>query len=75
VAEPATVSEPTRRTRRRPRLSDEAAVHVRELIISGQLSAGEFIRPETVAHELDVSATPARCRARASSRCTSGAGS
>ena len=60
VAEPATVGEPTRRKRRRPRLSDEAAAHVRELIISGQLSAGEFIRPETVAQELDISATPAR---------------
>jgi len=54
------VGEPTRRKRRRPRLSDEAAAHVRELIISGQLTGGEFIRPETVAHELDISATPAR---------------
>ncbi len=60
VAEPTTVGEPTRRKRRRPRLSDEAAAHVRELIISGQLTAGEFVRPETVAHELDISATPAR---------------
>jgi len=33
---------------------------VRELIISGQLTAGEFISPETVAHEIDISATPAR---------------
>ncbi|KUI23707.1 GntR family transcriptional regulator [Mycobacterium sp. GA-2829] len=42
------------------RLSDLAAAHVRELIVSGQLSAGEFIRPETVADELGISATPAR---------------
>lgn len=42
------------------RLSDLAAVHVRELIVSGQLRAGEFIRPEVVADELGISATPAR---------------
>ncbi len=47
-------------TRRRPRLSDEAADHVRELIVSGQLQAGEFIRPEAVAEDLEISATPAR---------------
>jgi DNA-binding GntR family transcriptional regulator len=42
------------------RLSDVASAHVRELIVSGQLHAGEFIRPETVADELGISATPAR---------------
>lgn len=42
------------------RLSDLAAAHVRELIVSGQLRAGEFIRPETVADDLGISATPAR---------------
>ncbi|CAJ1586640.1 GntR family transcriptional regulator [[Mycobacterium] wendilense] len=42
------------------RLSDLAAAHVRELIVAGQLRAGEFIRPETVAEELGISATPAR---------------
>lgn len=47
--------------RRAPmRLSDVASAHVRELIVSGQLQAGEFIRPETVAEELAISATPAR---------------
>jgi len=60
TVESATVTEPIRRKRRRPRLSDEAAAHVRELIISGQLTAGEFIRPATVAQEFDISATPAR---------------
>lgn len=44
----------------RPRLSDEVAGHVREQIIAGALTAGTFIRPERVAEELDVSATPAR---------------
>ena len=60
VAAPATVGEPTRRKRRRPRLSDGAAAHGRERITPGQLTAGEFIRRETVAQELDISATPAR---------------
>jgi len=46
--------------RRRPRLSDDAAAHIRELIISGQLKGGEFIRPEAVAEEIGISATPAR---------------
>lgn len=41
-------------------MSDEVANHVRESIISGQLRPGEFIRPEHVAEELDLSATPAR---------------
>jgi len=48
------------RGRRLPRLSDEAATYVRELIISGQLAGGIFIRPEAVAEELGISATPAR---------------
>jgi DNA-binding GntR family transcriptional regulator len=43
-----------------PRLSDDAAAHVRELIISGQLSSGEYIRPEVVAADLGISATPVR---------------
>ncbi|OMB85240.1 GntR family transcriptional regulator [Mycolicibacterium conceptionense] len=49
-------------TNRRPpmRLSDVVAAHVRELIVSGQLQSGAFIRPEAVAEELGVSATPAR---------------
>ncbi|OPX16842.1 GntR family transcriptional regulator [Gordonia sp. i37] len=51
---------PAARRRRRPRLSDEVSEYVRELIVSGQLQPGEFIRPETVADELGVSATPAR---------------
>ncbi len=56
------VEESSRRSKnRRPlRLSDIAADHVRELIVSGQLTGGEFIRPENVAEELSISATPAR---------------
>jgi DNA-binding GntR family transcriptional regulator len=44
----------------RPQLSDEAAAYVRELIISGQLRPGEFIRLERLATELAMSATPVR---------------
>ncbi len=49
-----------RRRPRRPRLSDEVADHVREQIVSGRLPAGQFIRPERIAEEIGVSATPAR---------------
>lgn len=42
------------------RLSDVASSHVRELIVSGQLHSGQFIRPEAVAEGLGISATPAR---------------
>jgi DNA-binding GntR family transcriptional regulator len=45
---------------RRLRLSDEAATHVRDLILTGQLKGGEFIRPEAVADTLGISATPVR---------------
>src|ERR1035437_1300667 len=45
---------------RRLRLSDEAAAHVRDLIVTGQLKGGEFIRPEAVADTLGISATPVR---------------
>lgn len=46
---------PTRR-----RLSDEVADHVRERIVSGELASGEYVRPERIADELGLSATPAR---------------
>ena len=49
-----------RHRRERPQLSDEAAGHVRELIMSGQLRPGDFIRPEKLAEELELSATPVR---------------
>ncbi|TFV63802.1 GntR family transcriptional regulator [Geodermatophilus sp. DF01-2] len=44
----------------RPQLSDEAAAYVRELVLTGQLKAGEFLRVERLAEELDMSATPVR---------------
>jgi len=44
----------------RRQLSDEVASYVRELIMSGNLRSGEFIRQERIAEELDLSATPVR---------------
>lgn len=41
-------------------MSQEAADHLRELIISGQLRSGSFVRPESIAEELAISTTPVR---------------
>jgi DNA-binding GntR family transcriptional regulator len=58
------VTDPADRARvyrlRRPQLGAEAAAYVRDLIVSGQLHGGDFIRPESVAQELGISATPVR---------------
>lgn len=45
---------------RRPQLSDEAAGYVRELIMTGQLRPGDFIRLDEIARSLAVSTTPVR---------------
>ncbi|MFY1633021.1 GntR family transcriptional regulator [Solwaraspora sp. WMMB335] len=45
---------------RRPQLNDEAAGYIRELIMTGQLPPGTFIRIDRIARELGVSATPIR---------------
>jgi DNA-binding GntR family transcriptional regulator len=44
----------------RRQLSDEVASYVRELIVSGNLRSGDFIRQERIADELQLSATPVR---------------
>lgn len=46
--------------RRRPQLSEEVASHVRHLIMSGEVSSGDFIRLDETAAELGVSVTPVR---------------
>lgn len=46
--------------RGRRQLSDEAAAHVRGLIMSGKLTPGSTVRPETVGQALSISTTPAR---------------
>jgi DNA-binding GntR family transcriptional regulator len=44
----------------RPQLSDQVAAYVRELIISGAVRSGEFLRMERIASEVGVSNTPVR---------------
>jgi DNA-binding GntR family transcriptional regulator len=44
----------------RRQLGDEVASYVRELIMSGHLQSGDFIRQERIAEELGLSATPVR---------------
>ena len=45
---------------RRLQLNDEAAGYVRELIMTGQLRPGDFIRLDEIARDLAVSTTPVR---------------
>jgi DNA-binding GntR family transcriptional regulator len=45
---------------RRGRLPEEVAAHLREIILSGQLVPGEFVRLERVAAATGVSTTPVR---------------
>ncbi|MFD6061752.1 GntR family transcriptional regulator [Rhodococcus wratislaviensis] len=47
-------------TSTRQQLPEEVATHVREMIISGQVRAGEFLRIEPLANAFGVSATPVR---------------
>lgn len=44
----------------RVQLSEEVAAHLRDLVMSGALRPGEFIRLEAVAQKLGVSVTPVR---------------
>lgn len=46
--------------RRRPQLSEEVAGHLRNLIMSGAIRPGEFIRMDETAVQLEVSVTPVR---------------
>jgi DNA-binding GntR family transcriptional regulator len=55
-----TAAQPPEPRRARPQLSDDAASFIRELIMSGELAPGEFIRQERVAESLGISATPVR---------------
>lgn len=49
-----------RRVAPRPQLSDDVSNYVRDLIVSGQVRAGEFLRLETLAAQLGTSVTPVR---------------
>ncbi|AWW41044.1 GntR family transcriptional regulator [Streptomyces cadmiisoli] len=48
------------RDSKRQQLSEEVADHVRELIISGKVAPGEFLRMEPIAEAVGVSNTPVR---------------
>jgi DNA-binding GntR family transcriptional regulator len=45
---------------RHAQLSDEAAAHVRELIMSGAVESGTYLRPDRLAADLGISITPVR---------------
>lgn len=61
MASPSVSRSPAGRTlRRRPQLSDDVAVHVRNLIMSGGVRPGDFIRLDETAADLGVSVTPVR---------------
>lgn len=48
------------RVTRRQQLPEEVAGYVRELIVSGQVKPGEFLRMERIAEQVGVSNTPVR---------------
>jgi len=50
----------TAKAPRRQQLPEEVASYVRELIISGQVKPGEFLRIEPISEALGVSNTPVR---------------
>jgi DNA-binding GntR family transcriptional regulator len=62
VTEPAEqlADGPRKYSRHRPQLGAEAASYIRDLIVSGKLHGGDFIRAEAVAQNLGISATPVR---------------
>jgi DNA-binding GntR family transcriptional regulator len=51
---------PRTRLAQRPQLADDVAAYVRDLIVSGQVRAGEFLRLENLAEQLGTSVTPVR---------------
>lgn len=48
------------RLRRRPQLSEEVAIHLREQIMTAAIRPGEFVRMDETAERLGVSVTPVR---------------
>lgn len=50
----------TQRLAPRTQLADDVAAYVRDLIVSGQVRAGEFLRLEGLAEQLGTSVTPVR---------------
>ena len=44
----------------RPQLADDVATYVRDMIVSGQVRGGDFLRLENLADKLGISVTPVR---------------
>jgi DNA-binding GntR family transcriptional regulator len=51
---------PRKHSLHRPQLGAEVSSYVRDLIVSGRLLGGDFIRPEAIAQDLQISVTPVR---------------
>lgn len=51
---------PTGPLGQQPQLAEQIAAHVRELVMSGELRPGEFLRLDTIATQLGTSVTPVR---------------
>src|SRR6476646_1292784 len=61
AAQPSTPPRPEPRARlKRTQLPEEVAAYVRDLITSGQVRPGEFLRIERIAEAVGVSQTPVR---------------
>src|SRR3954471_2774177 len=56
----STITPITQRTARRQQLPEEVAAYVRELILSGEVRPGDFLRLEPIAEAVGVSNTPVR---------------
>src|SRR5437763_14072564 len=59
-AAPRSMPAPRRRAMNRTQLPEQVATYVRELIITGQVRPGEFLRIERIAQAVGVSQTPVR---------------
>nr|MDT0663888.1 GntR family transcriptional regulator [Micromonospora sp. DSM 115978] len=60
MTRPNTAARTGRALERRPQLAEEVAAHLRDMIMSGQVWPGEFIRLDDVAKDLGVSVTTVR---------------
>jgi DNA-binding GntR family transcriptional regulator len=47
-------------SRRQPQLSDSVASYIRDLIMSGEVRSGEFLRVDRISKDMGVSMTPVR---------------
>ncbi|WP_432825614.1 GntR family transcriptional regulator [Dactylosporangium sp. CA-092794] len=60
LAHDSDAAEQVAHTGRRRHLSNVAASHIRDLVVSGEISGGEYLRPAQLAAQLGISITPVR---------------